>query len=125
MSFNLEISKIPLFYKEIVEVWSEFSFQKTDTNSTFHWNHYGIIVISELIDTLLIREFHLAGINKVGDLVNLMVNLKVLINYPKIICQKMYFKWMQLIDAILSHWKQSLMLHDQLTEKVQPQSLSF
>ena len=28
----------------------------------------------------------------------------------------MYFNRMQLIDAIPSHWKQSFMLHDQLTE---------
>ena len=34
VSFNLEVSKLPPFYKEIVELWSEFCFQKVDTNST-------------------------------------------------------------------------------------------
>ena len=69
MSFNLEISKIPLFYKEIVEFWSEFYLQKIDTNSTFHseslWYNSHIRINN---DILFIREFHLAGINKAGDL---------------------------------------------------------
>ena len=108
----------PFFYKEIVELWSEFSFQKIDTNPTSHseslWYDSHIRINN---DTLFIREFHLAGIKKVGDLYESDGKLKSFDqlsqnNIPK----GMYFKWMQLIDAIPSDWKQSLMLHDQLTE---------
>ena len=69
VSFNVEISKVPLFYKEIAELWSELSFQKIDTNSTSHseslWYNSRIRINN---DTLFIREFHLVEINKVGDL---------------------------------------------------------
>ena len=125
VSFNLEISNLPLFYKEIVEFWSEFSFQKIDTNSTSHseslWYDSHIRINN---DTLFIREFHLAGINKVGDLYESDGKLKSFDqlsqnNLPK----EMYFKWMQLIDAIPSCWKCSLTLHDQLTENsTEPES---
>ena len=47
---------------------------------------------------------------------NLMVNLKVLIKLSQNNIQKNVLKWIQLIDAIPSHWKQFLMLHYQLTE---------
>ena len=118
VSFNLEISNLPLFYKEIVEFWSEFSFQKIDTNSTSHseslWYNSHIRINN---DTLFIREFHLAEINKVGDLYESDGKLKSFDQLSKNnIPKEMYFKWMQLIDAILSCWKRSLMLHDQLTE---------
>ena len=69
VSFNLEISKLPLFYKKTVEFWSEFSFQKIDTNSTSHSESLWYISHIRINnDTLFIREFHLAEINKVGDL---------------------------------------------------------
>ena len=118
VSFNLEISNLPLFYKEIVELWLEFSSQKIDTNSTSHseslWYNSHIRINN---DTLFIWEFHLAGINKVGDFYESDGELERFDqlsqnNIPK----EMYFKWMQLTDAIASFWKRSLMLHDQLTE---------
>ena len=118
VSFYLEISNLPLFYQEIVEFGSEFSFQKIDTNSTSHseslWYNSHIRINNN--GTLFIREFRLAGINKVGDLYESDGKLKSFDqlsqnNLPK----EMYFKWMQLIGAIPSCWKRSLMLHDQLT----------
>ena len=118
VSFNLEVSKLPPFYKEIVELWSEFCFQKIDTNSTSYseslWYNSHIRINNE---TLFIRKFHLAGINKVGDLYESDGKLKSFDqlsqnNLPK----EMYFKWMQLTDAIPSCWKRFLMLQDQLTE---------
>ena len=125
VSFNLEVSKLPPFYKEIVELWSEFCFQKIDTNSTSYseslWYNSHIRINNE---TLFIREFHLAGINKVGDLYESDGKLKSFDqlsqnNLPK----EMYFKWMQLIDAIPSCWKCFLMFHDQLTENsIAPES---
>ena len=111
-----------------MEFWSEFSFQKIDTNSTFHseslWYDSHIRINN---DTLFIREFHLAGTNKFGDLYESDGKLKSFDqlsqnNIPK----EMYFKWMQLIDAISSCWKRSLMLHDQLTENsTAPESKFF
>ena len=101
-----------------MEFWSEFSFQKIDTNSTSHseslWHNSHIRINN---NTLFIREFHLAGINKVSDLYESDSKLKSFDqlsqnNIPK----EMHFKWMQLIDAIPSCWKRSLTLHDQLTE---------
>ena len=125
VSFNLEVSKLPPFYKEIEELWSEFCFQKIDTNSTSYseslWYNSHIRINNE---TLFIREFHLAGINKVGDLYESDGKLKSFDqlsqnNLPK----EMYFKWMQLIDAIPSCWKRFLMFHDQLTENsIAPES---
>ena len=73
---------------------------------------------------MFIREFHLAGINKVGDLYEYDGKLKTFDqlsqnNLPK----EMYFKWMQLIDAIPSCWKRFLMFQDQLTENsIAPES---
>ena len=118
VSFNLEISNLPILCKETVEFWSEFSFQKIDTNSTSHseslWYNSHIRINN---DTLFIREFHLAGINKVGDLYESDGKLKSFDQLSQNnIPTEMYFKWMQLIDAIPSCRKRSLMLHDQLTE---------
>ena len=62
-----------------MELWSEFSFQEIDTNSTSHseslWYNSHIRITN---DTLYTREFNLAGINEVGDhiFMNLLVNLK-------------------------------------------------
>ena len=63
VSFNLGISKLPLFIKKLWSFGSEFSLHKIDTNSTSHseslWYNSHIRINN---DTLLIREFHLAGI---------------------------------------------------------------
>ena len=113
VSFNLEVSKLPPFCKKIVELWSEFCLKKIDTNSTSYseslWYNSHIRINNE---TLFIRECHLAGINKVGNFYESGGKLKSFDqlsqnNLPK----GMYFKWMQLIDAIPSCWKRFLVFN--------------
>ena len=94
--------KNTLFYKEIVEFWSEFSFQKIDTNSTFHseslWYNSHIRMNNV---TLFIREFHCAGINKVGGLYESdgKLNSDGKLSFDQLSqnnIQKMSFKWKKL-----------------------------
>ena len=109
--FIKKLDSLPSFYKELVSYWSESSY------STI--NHVEILLSESLWyntnvkinnNTVLYKEFALAGINQVCHLFD---KFGKLIEFNDFVDKtglspSLFFKWMQLIDALPVNWKQAI-----------------
>ena len=103
--------KLPIFYQNILTFWFEFSrgipLTASSILSESLWNNNIIQIHNDVINPSFLnckkRLF-------VADLFNLDGKIKKWIDFRKEhnFSEKLYFKWVQIVDALPSHWNKIL-----------------
>ena len=98
---------LPVFYRELLELWEEFSYSETENAN---------IILSESLwynahiqinnDAVFFNEFASICVNKVSDLFDENGQLIMFQNLTNSgTSATLYFKWMQIVDAFPSKWR--------------------
>ena len=123
--FIKKLDSLPSFYKELTSYWSEASYSAMNhveiLSTESLWYNTNVKINNS---TVLYKEFALTGINQVCHLFD---KFGKLIEFDHLVDKtglspSLFFKWMQLIDALSVNWKQALKCN---SNSMQSDSVSF